>query len=530
MLAFWLYQIFLHFTLEAPRNGGDYTEGIIGQPMYVNPLLSQANKADADLTQLIFGGLMKYDTQGNQVKNLARDYEISEDKRTYTFYLREDAKWHDGEPLTASDVYFTFNILKDPQYKSPLRLNWQGVEIEQKDDYTVVFTLKNPYFGFLGNLTTGILPKHIWENVLPENFTLSEYNLKPIGSGPYRFIEMQKDSNDKIVSCALKSFASFHEGQPYISSFNINFYPDYELMLAAYNKKEIDGMGSIPLNLLEQIKLAKSTIIHEINIPRLFAVYMNENKNVALANQRVREALAYAVNRSQIVEQILHGRGVAIFSPILPSMKEYENDISKYDYDPDKAKAILDEAGWKMDEEDGVRKKGDQKLEFEILTLDSAEMAQTSDFIRDQWNAVGARVAVNVLSPADLQQNYIKPREYSALLFGQETSFSPDLYFFWHSSQKKDPGLNIGNFDDAKADEILEKAREESDETKRIEYYKEFQRIITADIPAIFLYSPKYIYPVNKGVKGIDARNINSPDWRFGDVNKWHIKTKRVGK
>ncbi len=527
---FWFLQLFFNFTKEIPKNGGEYREGIIGQPMYINPLLSQTSKADSDLVQLIYSGLMKYDSQGNLEKDLARDYEVSEDKKTYTFYLRQNILWHDGESLTAADVVFTFNILKDPQYKSPLRLNWQGVEVEQVDDFTIVFRLKNAYFGFLNNLTTGILPKHIWENVSAERFMLSEYNLKPIGSGPYRFISLQKNSGEEFAFCKLKAFASFYDSQPYITDFILNFYPDHESMLAAYNKKEIDGIRSLPSDFLEQIKLSKSTRIYEINIPRFFAVYINENKNVALASQSVREALAYATDRVQILEEVLQGKGVAIFSPVLPSMKEYENEISRYEYDPEKAKAILEEAGWKVDEETGIRKKGETKLEFEILTIDSTEMVKTSELIRDQWKVIGAKVETRVVSPVDLQQNYIKHRDYSALLFGQETSFSPDLYFFWHSSQRKDPGLNIGNFEDKKADELLEKSREEIDEAKRIEYYKEFQRIITTKIPAIFLYSPKYLYLVNQKVKGISAENINSAEWRFVGVNKWYIKTKRVKK
>ena len=498
--------------------------------MYINSLLSQTSKADADLVQLVYSGLMKYDARGNLEKDLARDYEISEDKKTYTFHLREDALWHDGERLMADDVYFTFNLLKDPQYKSPLRLNWQGVEMEQEGDFTIIFKLNNPYFGFLGNLTTGIIPKHIWENVSAERFTLSEHNLKPIGAGPYRFIGMQKNSGDEIVSCRLKAFASFYAGQPHISGFIFNFYPDHESMLAAYNKKEIDGMRSIPLDLLEQIKLSKSTNVHEMNIPRFFAVYLNENKSVALAAKPVREALAHATDRGRIMEEVLHGKGEPVYSPVLSAMKEYESDISRYEYDPEKSRAILEEAGWKMDENEGLRKKEDARLEFEILTLDSAEMAETSELIREQWKAVGAQAEVRVVSPSDLQQNYIKPREYDALLFGQETSFSPDLYFFWHSSQRKDPGLNIGNFEDKKADELLEKSREEADEARRIEYYREFQKIITADIPAVFLYSPKYIYPVSRKIKGIGSENINSSEWRLGDVHKWYIKTKRVKK
>ncbi len=529
-VLFWAGSVYFHFTKAVPKKGGSYTEGIVGQPMYINPLLSQTSQADSDLSQLIYSGLLKYDGQGKLANNLAESYEISEDRKTYTFYLKKNIKWHDGEPLTAGDIFFTFNAVQDPAYRSPLRLNWQGVEAEQKDDYTISFTLTNPYFGFLNNLTMGILPKHIWENVGPEKFILSELNLRPVGSGPYKFADFQKDSGGNIVSYELRAFPDYFEGEPFISKLKFNFYPDYDALAEAYNKKEIDGMGNAPADKLGDIKSKKGTEIYELNSPRSFAAFFNQSKSAALASQKVREALAYGTDRSQIISEVLYEKGTAIFSPFLSSMEGYENDIARYETNIEKAKSLLDEERWKLGEGQEIREKNGAKLQFEISTLDSPELAQTADVLSRQWKKIGADVQINILSVSDLQQNYIKPREYSALLFGQELSFNPDLYFFWHSSQTRDPGLNFALFNDKKADELLEKARGETDEEKRSEYYREFQKIITAKIPAVFLYSPKYLYPVSKKVKDIEAENINSPSGRFAEVNKWYVKTKRVKK
>lgn len=527
---FWAGSAYLHLTKAVPKEGGSYTEGIVGQPMYINPLLSQTSQVDSDLSQLIYSGLLKYDGQGKLTNDLAESYEISGDRKTYTFYLKKDIRWHDGEPLTAGDVYFTFNAVQDSAYRSPLRLNWQGVEAEQKDDYAISFTLTNPYFGFLNNLTMRILPKHIWENVGPEKFILSELNLRPVGSGPYKFSDFQKDSSGNIVSYELRAFPDYFSGEPFISKLNFNFYPDYDALAEAYNKKEIDGMGNAPADKLGDIKSKKGTEIYKLNSPRYFAVFFNQSKSAALASQKLREALAYGTDRPQIINEVLYGKGAAIFSPFLPQMEEYENDIARYETDIEKAKSLLDEEGWKLGAGREIREKNGAKLEFEITTLDSPELAQTADILGRQWKKIGADVRVNILSVSDLQQNYIKPREYSALLFGQELNFNPDPYFFWHSSQARDPGLNLALFNDKKSDELLDNARQEQDAGKRAEYYKEFQKIVTAKIPALFLYSPKYLYPVNKKVKGIEAENINSPSGRFAEVNKWYVKTKRVRK
>lgn len=523
----WAGFFYLNFTKAIPKKGGEYAEGIVGQPVYVNPLLSQTSEADADLVRLVYSGLLKYDKEGRIINDLAEGYEVSEDQKTYTVHLKKNAKWHDGEPVTGNDVIFTVRAVQDPAYKSPLRQNWQGAEVEQLDDYTIKFSLKNPYFGFLdSNLTMGIIPKHIWENIAPEKFTLSEYNSHPIGSGPYRLADFQKDSGGNIISCRLAAFPGYFEGEAYISKFNFNFYPDEQALIAAYNKKEIDGMGNIIPDEIGEIK-SKSARIYELNMPNYFAVFLNQTKSAALADDKVREALAYGVNRDEIIEKVLHGKGVAVFSPFLPRMKEYEDDISKYEFNAGKAKEILEEDGWKSGSE-GAREKNGKKLEFDIFTLDSRDLTETADILKEQWKEIGADARVNVLAVSDLQQNYIRPREYGALLFGQAVSFNPDPYSFWHSSQKRDPGYNLALFDDKKSDELLDKARQELDEGKRIESYREFQKILTKEIPAIFLYSPGFLYPVNQKVKGIEVQNINTPSWRFAEVNKWYVKTKRV--
>jgi peptide/nickel transport system substrate-binding protein len=529
-ISIWVSRLYVNFTKAIPAQGGTYNEGVVGQPSYINPLLSQTSEADADLVELIYSGLLKYDGQGNLVNNLAESYEISQDQKTYTFHVRKDVKWHDGEPLTAADVFFTVNAVQDPAYKSPLRQSWQGVEISQKDEYTVEFLLKNPYFGFLNNLTLGILPKHIWENITPEKFSLVNDNLRPIGSGPYRVVDFQKDSSGNILSYALHSFKDYFDRQANISEFNFYFYPDDDVMIDAYNKKEIDGMGNITPEKIDAIKTQKSTVIHSLNIPRYFAIFFNQTKSIPLATSDVRQALAYGTDRQEIIDRVLHGKGISMYSPFLPQMKEYENDVSKYDYNISKAQDLLDKNGWKINGDNKIREKNGEKLEIEIFTTDWPELAQTADIIREQWEKIGVGVKVNVLTVSDLQQNYIRPREYESLLFGQAVNFNSDPYPFWHSSQKRDPGLNLSLFDNKKADELLDAARQEMDEGKRIQDYRDFQKIVSQEIPAIFLYSPNFLYPVNQKVKGIETQNVNTPSLRFAEVNKWYIKTKRVKK
>lgn len=523
---FWVFYAYLNVTKPIPKIGGDYTEGIVGQPLYINPLLSQSSEADADLTQLIYSGLFKYDKDGNLANDLAENYELSEDQKSYTIYLKKDVLWHDGQPLTESDVEFTINILQDPSYKSPLRQNWQGIEVEKIDDYTLKFILKSPYFGFLDNLTIGILPKHLWENIAPEKFSLTEYNLKPIGSGPYKYFNLEKDTSGNITSYQLNSFEKYSGGQPYIQRMIFNFYPDEDSMIEAYNKKLIKGMESILSEKIQNIKNIKTTKINEIQIPRYFSVFLNITKSVPLANDQVRKGLSYAVDKNEILDKALKGKGVAINSPFIEGMNEYNGEVEKYDFNLDKANQVLEEAGWTMGE-DGIRQKNGTKLAFEIYTTDWPELSTTAEILKEQWKKVGAEVEVRSLTFSDLNQNYIRTREYSSLLLGQVTTFNPDLYAHWHSSQKES-GLNLASFNNEDADEILRSVRMEMDEGAREQKYKEFQTILAEKTPAVFLYSPYYLYPVSQDVKGIEIARLNSPAWRFADVNKWYVKTKRI--
>lgn len=523
----WIGSFYFNFTKAVPKVGGEYVEGIVGQPLYINPLLSQTSEADSDLVQLIFSGLFKYDKTGNVVPDLAQAYTVSSDQREYTITLKKGVFWHDGEELKADDAFFTFNVLQDPAYKSPLRQSLQGVEVSLVDDYTIKFLLKNPYTGFLENLTVGLLPKHVWENIAPEKFALAENNLHPIGAGPYAFANFQKNSGGNILTLQLAANKNYYDGSPYIARIMFNFYPDNEQLIAAYNKKEVMGMASVPPENIGDIKNAKSTNIHELAIPRYFAVFFNQTKNAALADDSVRSALNLSANRGGIIEKILYGKGVALTSPFLSRMQGYK-DTDSVQLDLAQANKMLDDAGWVLGENEKVRKKGSQSLAFELVTTDWPELNQSAELLKQQWAKVGADVSVKVLTVSDLQQNYIRTREYDSILFGQAISFNPDLYSFWHSSQKHDPGLNLSLFDNKEVDGLLDGLRQETDMSKRIESYQQFQDILSKEVPAVFLYSRYYLYPVNTGVQGMVVENINNPAQRFSEVNKWFVKTKRI--
>jgi peptide/nickel transport system substrate-binding protein len=528
-LIFWIGKIFFSLTKEVPDFGGVYSEGIIGQPAYINPILSQNNEVDAAVTGIIYSSLLKNDKSGQLVNNLTERYEVSEDSKTYTFFIKKGVKWHDGLDLTANDVIFTINVLTNPLFKSSLRQDWQGVKVEKIDDYTVKFILENPYFGFLENLTLGILPEHIWKNIDHDKFHLAKYNLEPIGSGPYKYVSYHKDSDGNILDYKVEFFNEYFQGRPYIGEINFNFYSNEQGLIDSYNRKKISGISSISSQNGNLSVFRKNTSLYELKIPWSFSVFFNRNKNVSLANKEVRLALDLATDKNQIINDALLGKAVALDAPFFAGTDEYNAGLERNKFDIDRANKVLEEAAWKKGD-NGIRVKDGDKIEFKLLTIDSPDLIKTAEILKEQWSKIGADVSIETLAFSDIQQNYIRPREYDAILVGQDSSFNVDPYSFWHSTQKKDPGLNLALFDDSEADKLIEEARAEINRSERINKYHKFQEIIKEQVPAVFLFSPYYLYVVDSKIKGIEMEKINSSQYRFSGINNWYIKTKRVKK
>jgi len=533
----WYFSYRAIHTTTIPARGGEYTEGIIGSPQYINPILAQTNDADQDVSELVFSGLMKYDSAGNLVPDLAERYAIGEEGRVYDFFLRKNITWHDGQPFNADDVVFTIKTIQNPNYKSPLIFNWSGVEVEKIDDYTVRFKLDNSYAPFLNNATVGILPKHIWENISPAEFLLAETNLKPVGAGPYKFKKFEKDARGSIKTIYLQANENYYSHKPYIENVAFKFYINEDNLIKAYNKGEIDGLGFISAQnkvLLREYK--RKLNIHRLRLPRYFAVFFNQSKSKALADKTVRLALNYATNKQEIINEILDSEGTIVSSPIPPGVFGYTSETKIYDFALEHANNLLDAAGWHKNEETGIREKtfkNDSEptpLKIILITTEWPELESVAGILQKQWSELGAKIEIKILSIAEIQQEYIRPREYEALLFGEILGADPDPFAFWHSSQIRDPGLNLALYNNKDVDELLKEARKTFDLEKRKEKYKEFQKLVVEDVPAVFLYGPYYLYPVDKKIKGIEIENIPVPSKRFSGIENWYIKTKRIKK
>jgi len=532
-----LWKMDKSLAMEIPKDGGTLEEGIIGTPRFINPLLAISD-ADRDLVSLIYSGLLRADGKGSLMNDLAEKYEISEDGTLYTFTLKENLVWSDKKPLTSDDIIFTIQMAKNSVLKSNQRANWEGVEVEKIDDRTIRFSLKRPYAPFIENMTLGILPKHIWGEIQPEQMILTDFNINPIGSGPYQIKSVAKDSNGITQSYTLIPNKKFTLRKPYIDSIILKFYPSEKKLIAAYENGEISAMGGISPQGAGEIKRGGKEL-KPLLLPRVFTVFFNQNNAQIFANKEVRQALNLATDKETIVKDVLKNFGSVLNSPLPPgsigaSALQEKSGQAPYEERLKQANDLLEKNGWKINEQDNIREKKTKKdttrLEFNLATSNAPELAQTAELLRQMWERLSIKVNVRIFEISDLNQNVIRPRKYDALLFGIMMGRDPDPFAFWHSSQRNDPGLNIALYTNITADKLLEDARVLSDTDKRKEKYQAFQEQIEKDIPAIFLYSPEYIYLIPKSLLGLDTDTITIPSERFTQINQWYIETEKIWK
>ena len=399
--------------------------------------------------------------------------------------------------------------------------------MEKVNDFTVILKLKNKYAQFLNNLTLPILPRHVWENVKPINFSLSEINLKPTGSGPYKFKRLQKDESGRIILYELSANESFYLKKPFIEKIKIKFYESEDEMIDAYNKNEVESLAFVSPKNLKKLKFRQRLITEKIKMPRYFGIFFNQNQSKILSDKNIRLAISHATNKELLTEKTLENNGLTIASPILAEIFGTEASTKNYAYDERLASEILQKAGWDKKDENDILMKSDDKLSLRLTTSNWPELAETAQNLKEQWEEVGIEVEVEAL-PSSVLQQAIKDRNYQMLLFGEILNLDPDLFSLWHSSQKRDPGLNLALYDNKNADALLEDARKTLNPDDRLKKYTEFQNLVIEDIPALFLYSPYYLYVHGKKIKGFENQVISTPADRFSGIEKWYIETKRV--
>ncbi|MBU1046039.1 peptidoglycan-binding protein [Patescibacteria group bacterium] len=368
---------YLGGTMVAPANGGILREGILGQPRFINPIYAASNDVDRDLVNLIYSGLFKYDSAGEIVPDLVREYSIENDGKLYNLTLKENIVFHDGEPLTADDVIFTIKTIQSPDFKSPIQAKWLDVKAEKVSQYQITITLKNAYPAFLETLCLRIMPSHIWSEVSAENFPLSSYNFKPIGSGPFQLQNITQDKGGRITSINLTKFPDYYGQLPHINQINFLFFEEEKELLRAAENNIIDAL-SLPSG---DYKSVYNLNEYSFVIPRYFALFFNPTKSEFLTQDTIRRALNLAVNKQEIKEKILSNKGAVIESPFLLNIYSPKSTSSPGEFNLDEAKELLNKAGFV--EQDGklMKIKSAETMNF-VSNLSSGSKGKTVEYLQ----------------------------------------------------------------------------------------------------------------------------------------------------
>ncbi len=508
-------------TKAIPASGGDYSEGFAGQPAFINPVLA-TNDADRSIIRLVF----------SRLSDMATKIEGSGDGKTWKVRLQEGILWSDDEKLTSDDVIFTVQRIQDPDSKSPLAPNWQNVAATRKSELELEFSLATPYSFFKSNLENlYILPQHLFKNTPSANWKISDYNLKPVGSGPYKFVEYEKRNDGFITSYHLQSNEKYFADKPLINNFYFRFFPDAESLIKSFNSGGVDGIANLPFGSLGEIKRTYSLI--DFRMPSYYAVFMNQSRNSLLKETAVRKALALASPKQRMLQEIFGGKAQIDNGPIPPDALYFDPAVHGGE-DVELARKTLDDAGWKVvgESTSSARTKtigkNNTPLEINLTVPQIPFLAQTAKLLQESWQSIGFRVNLVSLPPEEILEGAIKNRDYEMLLFGNVLNANSDLFSFWHSSERFYPGLNLSLYSNKKADQLIEKIRKSLSLSDLTETFNQLQEMIAADYPAIFLYSPDYTYIANKNLKGIETKLIAEPADHLKEVAKWHLKTARV--
>ena len=497
-----------------PVKGDTILMGSIGEPSTLLPVLA-SDSASSDINGLVYSGLVRYDKDLQIEGDLAETWEISEDNLTITFHLRRDVRWHDGEPFTAQDVMFTYQLYIDPETPTAYAERYKQVaSAEVIDPHTFQVKYDKPLAPALISWSLPIHPLHLLQG---EDVTQSPLGRAPVGTGPYRFETW--DSGERVV---LAANPDYWDGEPYIQRVVYRIIPDQSTMFLELQSKGIDYMGLTPLQYSDQTDTpAFKRNFNKFRYLSFGYSYLGYNlRKPMFQDKRVRQALTHAINKQELIDGVLLGLGQIATGPYKPDTWPYNPDVPRYPYNPEQARTLLAEVGWVDADGDGVREKDGQPLAFTIVTNQGNEQRiRAGEIIQRRFREVGVDVKLRVIEWASFLKEFINPGNFDATILGWTVSLDPDAYNVWHSSKTAPGELNFINFRNEEVDHLLERGRRTFDQTERKEIYDRFQEILAEEQPYTWLYVPDSLPAVASRFRGIDP----APAGIMHSFEKWWV-------
>ena len=470
------------------------------------------------LSGLIFSGLTQYAADGAVVPDLATHWERDTLSRSFVFHLREDARWHDGAPLTVDDVLFTYALLSHPQRRDQV---WMNVKAERAGERSVrISVLNNVYLPLLEYATIGILPRHVLQGVSPDQLLITPFNLEPVGTGPYRIVEFTEEY------ALLRANEDYYGGRPNIQFLKFKFYPNAKAAITALERGEVEGVGHLPVTERGRVEAIADVEAYSAPLAGYTVLYFNLRRT-PFFDRKLRQAIAHAIDRDYLSTEVQGGMADPLEGPILPVSWAHASDVRRYVYNPATSLQLLDEAGWLVGP-DGVRTRGENRLSLQLLTADIPGHLELAEAIVEQLRLVGIEVEVQTAGPSGLLNDSLLTHEFDIALYTWiMNGMDPDPYLTWHSIQIES-GWNFSGFIDPRADEALQNARNTLDQDERKRMYADFQRTFAEEVPSLMLLSPRYGFAVRSTVRGITVPAVlPTAEHRLAEVGSWYIKTKK---
>lgn len=475
--------------------GDTYVEASLGDPSRLNPLLA-SDSASGSVNGYLFNGLVKYDRDLKLVGELAEFWDVRQKGLEIVFHLRKNVLWHDGVPFTADDVVFTYQRLIDPKVMTPYGSDFALVKsVTAVDPHTVQVIYKEPFAPALESWGIGMIPKHVFEK---GDFNTSPANRAPVGTGPFVFKELKTDEKAVLVANS-----NYFEGRPNIDRVVIRVIPDSSVQFLELRSQTIDSMGLTPDQYIAYDSFFQNH--QKFRYPSFSYTFFGFNlQRDMFKDLRVRQALAMALDKREIIDGVLLGYGRSATGPFPPSSWAFDPTVPELPFDPIRAKALLGEVGWRDTDNDGILDKDGKPFSFTVITNQGNKIReQTAIILQAHLARIGIKVDVRVLEWSSFIHDFVDKGNFDAIILGWNLGRDPDQYLIWHSSQKGEGRYNFIGYQNPSADKLWEEGRQTFDQAKRQAIYRKLHRMIAGDLPYIFLYYPDALPTVHKRFRNV---------------------------
>jgi len=513
-----------------PTRGGVYSEGLVGRLQRLNPVLDYYNAADRDVDRLLFSSLIKFDAQGLPVGDLAESWGMSFDGLSYNFSIKENANWHDGNPVTAQDVVFTIDLMRDPASVLPedLKNFWSRLEVIPLGDKNLQIRLEEPFAPLMDYLNFGILPQHLLGGMTYDQMITSEFNINPVGSGPYKFQDFITEG-DEISGVILVANTNYYDDVPFIQEVVFRYYPDSGSAMNALREGTIQGVAEVDQTILDEVLGNPGLSLYSAVKPEIAFILLNLNnpKVPFFQDKEIRRAMLMSLDRRGLINDALYGQGVIADVPVLPNSWAFYSANPRVDQDNQQAMKILSDAGYVLEGEGSeIRKKDGNPFSFTLLHPNDDYHTRIAQLVQSDWLKVGINAELVPVPYDTLILDYLQPLTYEAALIDLNYSRSPDPdpYPFWDQTQQNG-GQNYSQWENRIASQYLQEARVIQDLNERAKLYRNFQAIFTEELPALPLFYPVYNYVLSDSIQGVHLGPVYDSSDRFWNINEWFLIT-----